>query len=515
MNRKKAIIIGAGPAGLTAAYELIERTDIVPIVYEMTDSVGGISKTVNYKGNRIDIGGHRFFSKSDRVMQWWLDILPIQSGYPASGSTAPDPDVADQVMLVRNRLSRILFLGKFFDYPLQLSIATLSKLGVTRIFKIGLSYLETHLFPIKEEKSLEDFFTNRFGKELYSTFFRDYTQKVWGVPCSEIKPEWGAQRVKGLSVSKAVFHALSRLFRKDSSIAQKNVETSLIEQFLYPKFGPGQIWEEVSRRIVERGGEIHLNSRIMGMDCNEHRVSGVRVRNEISGALEEKKGDYFFSTMPVKDLIQAMGGSVPPAVKDIAEGLSYRDFITVGLLLRKLKVKNQTQIQASNGLIPDNWIYVQETSVKLGRIQIFNNWSPYMVADKETVWVGLEYFCNEGDDLWGRTDQEMADLAVAELARIGFIEGSSVLDHTVIRMPKTYPGYFGTYEHFARIREFTDPFQNLYLIGRNGMHRYNNQDHSMLTAMTAVDNILAGIKSKDPIWDINIEEDYHEEKKPA
>lgn len=525
MSKKKAIIIGAGPAGLTAAYELLDKTDITPIIYEATGTIGGISKTIDYKGNKIDIGGHRFFSKSDRVMDWWLKLFPLQ-GKPSKDDIilvrdiplseepeAPDPEKQDQVMLVRTRLSRIFFLRKFFNYPISLDLQTLKNLGFARIIKIGLSYIKARIFKIRHEKSLEDFFINRFGKELYLIFFKDYTEKVWGTPCSRIKPEWGSQRIKGLSVTKAVAHALKQIFRKDKSIGQKDTETSLIEQFMYPKFGPGQMWEKVADIIKEKGGELYPDHRVAALENNHDRITGVTVKNEKTGEEVKIKADYIFSTMPVKDLINGMVNKVPPDVHEIANGLIYRDFITVGLLLKKLKIKNQTNRKTINNIVPDTWIYIQEREVKVGRLQIFNNWSPYMVKDPDTVWIGLEYFCNEGDKLWDMTDEEIANFAVNEFSDIDIIEKENVLDHTVIRVQKTYPAYFGTYDRFDVIRKYTDGFQNLFLIGRNGMHRYNNQDHSMLTAMVAVENIINNVKSKDNIWDVNVEQEYHEEKK--
>jgi len=378
--------------------------------------------------------------------------------------------------------------------------------------RIGVSYMRSSLFPITVERSLEDFFINRFGNELYRTFFKDYTEKVWGIPCDRIKPEWGAQRIKGLSISKAVYHAAKSLFVKTSSIEQKEVETSLIEQFMYPKYGPGQLWEEVASRIENGGGTIQRNHAIVGVEYEGNRVTSVLAANGRQPEPVRLQGDYFFSTMPIRDLIRAMGEGVPARVREVAAGLSYRNFVTVGLLLKELRIKNGTRVKTINNLIPDNWIYVQERDVKLGRIQVFNNWSPYLVQDPGRVWIGLEYFCSNEDDLWKSSDESMARLAAEELVKLGIIDESNILDHVTIRMPDTYPGYFGTYEHFQQVRDYLDRFENLYLVGRNGMHRYNNQDHSMLTAMAAVDNIQNGIRSKDNIWNINAEEDYHEER---
>lgn len=516
MDNKTAIIIGAGPAGLTAAYELLNKTNIKLIIYEMANEVGGISKTINYNGNRIDLGGHRFFSKSDRIVRWWQNILPIQQQNIATqnlqGIDSLDPEKTDRIMLMRRRISRIFFLRRFFDYPISLNFNTFLNLGIVRTIKIIFSYIKIRFFPIKSEKSLEDFFINRFGKELYLTFFKDYTGKVWGVPCNQIKPEWGAQRIKGLSISKAILHAIKMIVLNDYSINQQNIETSLIGQFMYPKFGPGQMWEEVAKIVKGKGGEIYLNHRVIGLEYHLNKIVQVKIKNETTGDIITKKGDYFFSTMPVKELIQSFGESINQEVQQVARGLMYRDFITVGLLVKKLKIKNETKIKANNNIIPDNWIYIQEEDVKLGRLQIFNNWSPYMVKDKNTVWLGLEYFCNEGDELWSNSDSNFIRFAIHELTKIDFIEEEDVLDSVIIRMPKAYPAYFGTYDQFDIIRNFIDKYENLFLVGRNGMHRYNNQDHSMLTAMTAVENIIKDNKSKDNIWSINVEETYHEEK---
>jgi len=530
---KIALIVGAGPAGLTAAYELLKRTDIRPVVLEMSQAIGGISRTVNYKGNRMDIGGHRFFSKSDRVMDWWRTILPIE-GSDCGESTrleisyqgqrrsieglqaesGPDSEREDRLMLVRRRLSRIFYGRRFYDYPIALNLRTVTNLGLLRMLRIGFSYSRARLFPIREERTLEEFLVNRFGRELYLTFFKDYTEKVWGVSCQEIPAEWGAQRIKGLSVAKALGHAARSLIRRDHSLGQKGTETSLIERFLYPKFGPGQLWEEVARQVREMGGDIRMGWQAVGLEVDGGRVTRLTVRDPESGVTERLSGDYFFSTMPVKELVAALGQAAPAPVREVASGLVYRDFMTVGLLLKRLKVSNDTALKTVNGLIPDNWIYVQEPDARLGRLQIFNNWSPYLVRDPDTVWMGLEYFCNEGDDLWSQPDADFIRFAIDELERIGIIDAADVLDHTLVRMPKTYPAYFGSYDRFDEVRRYTDALSNLYLLGRNGMHRYNNADHSMLTAMVAVDNIVAGRVDKTNIWDVNTESGYHEEREP-
>jgi protoporphyrinogen oxidase len=524
MGQQRAIIIGAGPAGLTAAYELLTRAGIQPVVLEKSDSLGGIARTVNYKGNRIDMGGHRFFSKSNRVMEWWLKMLPLEThggSAPAisyHGMRRPVPDsaapasaaAADRVMLLRPRKSRIYYLRRFFDYPIALSRDTLLKLGLWRACKIGVSYLRSALFPVKPAENLEQFLTNRFGRELYLTFFKSYTEKVWGVPCNQIGADWGEQRIKGVSVRSALLHALKKAFRHGSGdFAQKDTETSLIDQFLYPKFGPGQMWEEVARRIREGGGEIHTGYRAERIVTDGWRVKSLQATGP-TGQTESFAGDYFFSTAPVQEIMRSFDVAPPANVLEVSEGLVYRDFVTVGLLARSLRIHDETP--QGKRLIRDNWIYIQEPDVLLGRLQVFNNWSPYLVADPANVWLGLEYFCNQSDELWNLSDERMIALATAELGRIGILEASQVLDATVLRMEKTYPAYFGTYNRFAEIREYVDRYSNLFLIGRNGMHRYNNQDHSMLTAMMAVDGIISGRVDKSALWEVNTESDYHEKK---
>jgi protoporphyrinogen oxidase len=527
-SRGTAIIIGAGPAGLTAALELLRRTRLKPIVLEKSEYMGGTSRTVTYRGNRIDIGGHRFFSKSDRVMDWWTSILPVEqtsdanhrlvyqsqerslTAKAAANGSAPDPEFEDLVMLVRPRKSRIFYLRKFFDYPLNLNFATLRNLGAVRTVKAGLSYLASAIRPIRPEKTLEDFLINRFGRNLYRTFFKSYTEKVWGVPCDQISAEWGAQRIKGLSLRKALAHHFQKLFgKRQAEIGQKDTETSLIEKFLYPKLGPGQLWEEVANRVCAGGGEILTGWTVCGIHTSGDRVTGVTARSD-SGERHFFPGQYVFSTMPVQELVQAFDTPAPAEVSKVSDGLMYRDFITVGLLLKRLAIGGQNA-----GLLKDNWIYIQEPDVLVGRMQIFNNWSPYMVGDPDKVWIGLEYFCNDTDELWHKSDQDMIALAVAEVEKMGIAFSADCVDATVIRMEKTYPAYFGTYDRFHLVREFVDRYQNLFLVGRNGMHKYNNQDHSMLTAMTAVDNIVEGRRDKSNIWAVNTEMDYHESRGEA
>ncbi len=513
--QQTAVIIGGGPAGLTAAYEFIKHSEILPIVIEMSEFWGGISRTENHNGNRIDIGGHRFFSKSEIVMNWWQEILPIYSedssiniSYQNStknielGNENPS-DKDDKVLLVRKRKSRIFFNKKFFDYPICLSFQTILNLGFFNTFLIGISYAQAVAFPIKKEITLEHFFINRFGSRLYKTFFKDYTEKVWGVSCSEISSEWGAQRIKGLSVTKTLTNAIKNIFtsaKKD--ISQKNTETSLIEYFLYPKLGPGQMWETVAEKVKAEGAILKQNSKVIAINIDNNKVISIVVENSLSKQKETIACDYCFSTMPIKELIKGFSCDVPAKVKEVSNGLLYRDFVTVGLLLDNINFK-----------LEDNWIYIQESYVKVGRLQVFNNWSPFMVNDATKTWVGLEYFCNDTDAIWNFSESEMIQLATNEMIQLGFINSAeNVLDSKVIKVPKTYPAYFGSYSEFNEIKNFTDSIENLFLVGRNGMHKYNNQDHSMLTAIQAVQNIINNNLDKSNIWSINTEEEYHEQK---
>jgi protoporphyrinogen oxidase len=524
---KTAIIIGAGPAGLTAALELQRHSDVHPIVLEATSEIGGISRTVRYNGNRMDIGGHRFFSKSDRVMEWWLDVMPAATT-DGAGSAIPisyqnkqrtiqsgernlDPESNDLVMLVRPRKSRIYFLRKFFDYPIKLTPETLRGLGLPRTVKVGFSYLRARFFPRKPETSLEDFIVNRFGKQLYGLFFESYTEKVWGVHPRHISAEWGAQRIKGLSLTSAVKHFVKQAFsgkkKGSGDLSQKGVETSLIERFLYPKFGPGQLWEHVASLVQSNGGELHMKTRVTELRVEGNRISEV-VAADAEGKTHVFPSDYVISTMPIQHLIRSLQCPVPADVKEVSEGLIYRDFITVGLLVNKLLVT-----EPDGSPLKDTWIYIQEPDVTVGRLQIFNNWSPWMVADRSKMWIGLEYFCNDTDPLWKMPDEDIKKFAVAEMEKIGILKAVDVLDGHVVRVPKTYPAYFGTYDRFDVIQKFTDRFENLFLVGRNGMHKYNNQDHSMLTAMAAAENIMNNVRDKSNLWAVNTEQEYHEEKK--
>lgn len=498
-ERKIAVIAGAGPAGLTAAYELLKNTDIHPIVLEATDAIGGISQTVNYKGNRMDIGGHRFFSKSEEVMNWWQNIMPMA-----------DPDKTDRTMLTRNRVSRIFFLRKFFDYPISMKKETFLNMGFCNMMKAGFGYLWScvHKLP---ETSLENFYINRFGRPLYEMFFEGYTEKVWGVHPSKLGADWGSQRVKGLSILSVLKDMFQKAFgtKKDN----QHVETSLIEQFIYPKYGPGQLWETVASDVEQMGGEVLMQHEVIGVNIEDDKVVSV-VAKTTTGEEVVFPCDYFFSTMPIKDLVPAIKGiDVPEQVREIATSLPYRDFITVGLCVKEMQIKNQTAIQTYKNRVPDTWIYIQERDVHIGRLQVFNNWSPYLVKDYEnTMWIGLEYFCTEGDTFWNMSKEDFIQMAIDELVKIDIIRKEDVLDACHVKIKKAYPSYHGTYYQLDEVKTFLDTIPNLYCLGRNGQHRYNNMDHSMMTAIECVRNIKNGIASKENIWNVNTEKEYHETK---
>lgn len=514
---KKAVIIGAGPAGLTAAYDFLKKTDIKPVILEKSNDIGGISKTVKYNGNRMDIGGHRFFSKNEDVVNTWLEVMPLQGKGSYDdiklarevpiNENGPDPEKEDKVMLNRNRVSRIYYLKKFFDYPISLKAQTFKNMGFKNTMRAGFGYIGSRFHKRKDESNLENFYINRFGKPLYQMFFEKYTTKLWGRSPKEIDSSWGAQRVKGLSLTKVVWDAVSKPFRRKNS---KKVETSLIESFYYPKMGPGQLYESMADIIKDKGGAIEMNKEVAKIHMDGKRVKNIELTN---GEIVE--GDYFISSMPLKDLVLAMDSGVSEEVRNIAGGLIYRDFITVGLLVNKLNLKNETKFKTLNNIVPDTWIYVQEADVKLGRIQIFNNWSPYMVKDPDnTVWIGLEYFVDEGDEYWNMKDEDFIAFATKELVSMGVINEEDVIDAHEERIQKAYPAYFDTYKDIDKVIEFINSIENLYCIGRNGQHRYNNMDHSMLTAMECVNSIIDPTKvNKETIWKVNTEQEYHEEKK--
>ncbi len=517
MKKKKVIVIGAGPAGLTAAYELLDKSDNYEVVVlEESNTFGGISRTVNYKGNRMDMGGHRFFSKVPEVNEWWEKMLPTQGKMPfddvklkRKSSTVkggPDPEKTDRVMLRRNRLSRIFFKNKFFDYPVSLKFETLKNMGFFTTIVVGFSYLKSAIFK-RKENSLEDFYINRFGKKLYSMFFENYTTNLWGRHPSEISPEWGAQRVKGLSIVAILKDMFGKVFNKKN----RKVETSLIEEFAYPKLGPGQLWELTAKEVVKKGGTIIKNAKVVEIHKNNKNVL-TGVTYVMDGKEEKINGDYVISSMPVKDLVVGMN-DVPSKYLKIAKGLPYRDYMTVGVLIDHLNLKNETKIKTMGNIVPDDWVYVHDKKVKMGRFQIYNNWSPYLVKDvKNTVWMGLEYFCNEGDEMWSMSDKEFAKMGISEMVQMKLIDSeANVKDFHVERVKKAYPAYFDTYEHMDDLRDYLNTIPNLYCVGRNGQHRYNNLDHSMCTSFETVKNIINNVKDKSNIWNVNTEKEYHEE----
>lgn len=514
MKKEKVVIIGAGPAGLTAGYELLKKSKKHEVVIlEESNEIGGISRTVKYKGNRMDIGGHRFFSKDQDVMNFWNEVMPLQAkpSYDDKklkrdkvlAEEGPDPEKEDRVMLKRHRVSRIYYIKKFFDYPISMKKETFKNMGFKRTMTSGFSYMKSMVVK-KKEDSLENFYINRFGRKLYSMFFEGYTEKLWGRHPREISADWGSQRVKGLSIMAVIKDMLH--------LNGKKKETSLIEEFLYPKYGPGQLWETVAEEFEKMGGTILKKHEVVKINTKDNKITSVICNND--GKEVEIKGNVFISSMPLKDLVHDMDAKIPKNIEKIAEGLPYRDFVTVGLLVKKLNLKNETNMKTLGNIVPDCWIYVQEPNVKLGRIQIFNNWSPYMVKNPDdTVWVGLEYFCNENDDFWNMSDKKCVEFATNELISMGIIKEKDVLDSHREKVKKAYPAYFDTYSEIDKLIKYLDKFDNLYCVGRNGQHRYNNMDHSMVTAFETVKNIIDGNKKKDNIWNVNTEKEYHEEKK--
>lgn len=517
---KKVIVIGAGPAGLTAAYELLKDSadEYEVVILEETDAIGGISKTVNYKGNRMDMGGHRFFSKDPEVNEWWSNMLPMQ-GMPSYDDRllrrrirvakgGPNPEKSDRVMLKRRRVSRILFNDKFYDYPVSLKPETIKNFGFFTTLKVGFSYLAAALHK-KPEDNLENFYINCFGRELYSMFFEYYTENLWGRHPSEIDASWGAQRTKGLSIVGIIKDFFGKLFK----VKNRKVNTSLIEEFKYPKLGPGQLWEVTADEVKKLGGTIIMNAGVKKIHKNADGIlTGVTYVKD--GKEIELNGDYIISSMPVKDLVAGMN-DVPEEPARIAAGLPYRDYMTLGVLVPRLNLKNLTDMKTVGDIVPDCWVYVQDRRVKMGRFQIYNNWSPYMVKNLEdTVWLGLEYFVNEGDEFWNMTEEEFSDFCVKEMVKLGLISSTKeVIDTHMEKVKKAYPAYFDTYDDMDDLIDYLSGIENLYCVGRNGQHRYNNIDHSMVTSFEAVKNIKSGVKDKSNIWNVNTEKEYHEEKK--
>jgi protoporphyrinogen oxidase len=461
----KVVIFGAGPAGLTAAYEAC-KNGLDPIVFEKDKDVGGISKTINYKNYLFDIGGHRFFTKYDEVKRIWNEILGDD-------------------FITRPRLSRIYYNNKFFYYPLR-PLNALMNLGLANSFLVVLSYFYSQLKPYRDVTNLEQWVSNKFGKRLFTIFFKTYTEKVWGISCQEIQADWAAQRIKSLSLGKAMLNSLGFL--------GKDRVTTLIDEFQYPRKGPGQMWNRAKELVEMKGGKVHLKSQVVQLNRKGNKIISALVRT--NGSLEETSGDYFLSTLPLRELVLAIKPLAPNDVLDAAQKLRYRDFFTVSLVIGKPFI------------FPDNWIYIHSPEVRVGRIQNFKNWSPEMVPNPQTTTLGLEYFCFESDEIWKRDDSELIKLGIEEVGKLKFAAREEVIDGMVIRSPKTYPIYDEGYkEKIETIRNYLSRIENLQTMGRNGLHRYNNQDHSMLSAIGAVRNILG---EKHSVWDINVDDEYHE-----
>jgi protoporphyrinogen oxidase len=469
-REKQVVVIGAGPAGLTAAYELT-RFNLRPTVLEKSNMVGGLARTESYKGFRFDLGGHRFFTKVDEVNKLWHEVL-------------------GEDFILRPRLSRIYYQGRFFSYPLR-PMNALRGLGPWQGVRIVLSYIKWQLFPYRREDTFEHWVTNRFGRRLFLTFFKSYTEKVWGIPCSELKAEWAAQRIKDLSLRTV----LLQMYLKPGTTIR-----TLIEEFHYPRLGPGMMWRAVQGKVESRGGVVRLNVDVVRLLRAGRRIEGLVVST--GGSEEVVRGDDFLSSMPVAELIMKLDPPPPPTVLAAAQQLRYRDFLTVCLIVKR------------PDLFPDNWIYIHDPEVRVGRIQNFGNWSPDMVPDPGKSSLGLEYFCTEGDDLWRTADHELIALGKREVERVGLVAAADVEDGCVVRVPKAYPIYDSDYiEALATVRGFVDGLENFHTMGRNGLHRYNNQDHAMLTGMLAVRNVVLG--ERNDLWAVNVDQEYHEEVQGA
>lgn len=533
---KEIAVIGGGPAGLTAAYELQKHPDQFHVtLFEESGWIGGISRTAVWHGNRMDMGPHRFFSKSPEVNRWWEEILPVQ-GSPAKDDIlsgrdvrvnpgGPDPEKTDEVMLVRRRLSRIFFEGKFYDYPISLKAETFRNMGLLNSVKCGLSYAKTAFRKLPED-NLENFYINSFGRQLYSMFFESYTENLWGRHPREIDASWGAQRTKGLSVSGIFIEAAGKLLH----MKNRQENTSLIGEFKYPKLGSGELWEITAGKIRERGGDIVMNARVTGLLQKDGRICSLQY--ETGGEIRTHRADIVISSMSLKDLAEAMN-DVPAEERRIAEGLPYRSYMILGVLVKKLALKDRgrktarrggtvrtvrtvrTGSASFGGRLPDSWIYVQDRSVRMGRFLIYNNFSPYLLKDPEnTVWIGLEYFCDEGDSFWNQGEEAFTKRGIDEMLRIGLIrKKSDVLDTHMEKVKKAYPACFDTYEEIDRLKKYLDSVENLYCVGRNGQHRYNNMDHSVMTGLEAAKCILCGSSDRSAVWNVNTEKEYHEEKR--
>ena len=506
-KQRVALIIGAGAAGMSAAYFLAEKSDIKPIVIEAESRIGGLAKTLDFEGIKSDIGPHRFFTKSESVMSLWSQVLSLQGENALDDNIlnrsinfkngTANPETRDKVFLRRRRFSRIYYMNKFFDYPVKMNLRTIFNMGLWRTAVAGLSYIKSCLIKRKEH-NLEDFMINRFGRVLYEMFFEFYTKKVWGRHPQSISKEWGEQRIKGLSLLKTLINKIS-----------KNKETSLIEEYFYPKYGAGQMWDEMASTVLEKGGEIHLGAKVIGINIENDRIVSIKVQNE--KGVYDYFGDYIISSMPVKELICGMN-NVPDNIKEIAEGLPYRDYQLISFKVKDFNLKNNTDWKTINNICPDSWIYVQDREVNVGRIYIPKNFSPYLSKNPEDIFICMEYFCDKGDNLWEMTDNEIFDFGIEELIKINALKSKEdVLKSYRYKVEKAYPAYFDTYADFGTVKNYVNSIQNLYLIGRNGQHKYNNMDHSTLSGMESAKIIIEnGDKTK--LWEVNAEQSYQETK---
>ncbi len=516
--KKRIIIIGAGPAGLTAAYQILkESDDYLPIIIEADSKVGGLAKTYfDEDGNGTDIGPHRFHSKNIEVMNLWDEILPFQ-GYPAKDDilvkremkfkkNGSDPEKTDLSFLQRRRFSRIYYRKHFLDYPIKLKPAIIFAMGLPTTIVAGFSYLKSCFHKIPET-NLESFMINRFGRVLYKLFFEGYTQKVWGVHPSKISKDWGSQRIKGISLIKVLTNAILSPLK----LIHKK-EISLIEEYHYPKLGSSQLWERMAEYIKQKGGKIILDTEVKEIVKDGDKIVSLKVKNNKTSEESVIDGDLFISSMPIKDLIANMN-DVPKSVVQIAQGLIYRDFIIVNYVVSKINLKNNTDCPTVNNIAPDSWIYLQDSGITAGRMDIMNNFSPYIIKNyKDEVVINMEYFCNENDNLWNFEDNDLIKFGIQELQKLNIIDNSDVKSSRVIRVKKAYPSYFGAYDNFDQIKDYLNTLNNLYCIGRNGQHKYNNMDHSVLSGIVAVRTIINNL-SKNDLWDINTDSEYQETKK--
>ena len=516
MEKRIAVIIGGGPAGLSSAYSLLKYTnDIKPVIIEENDCVGGLSRTLIHNNNGIDIGPHRFFTRNNEVFQLWNEFLNIQdcpaiddkllNRFPKSENGKINPEIQDNVFLKRKRFSRIYYNKHFIDYPIKINLAIFKALGLKKTVLAGLSYIKSCLKKQKEI-NLESFMINRFGKVLYQLFFENYTEKVWGVHPNSISKEWGEQRIKKISVFKVLKDTLLTFLKINFK-----KETSLIDEYYYPKFGSSQIYNLMAEKIKEMGGEIILNTKVVKIHRNGNEISYVEYIDNQTNEVKILKGDLYISSMPVKDLITNMN-EVPAEIKDIADNLPYRDFILVNFILNNINLKNNTKHPTINNIAPDSWIYLQDTGIKAGRLDIMNNFSPYIINNfKEDTIVSLEYFCNENDEFWNKSDNEIINFAAKELVSSDIANISYIKDIKCFRIKKAYPAYFGSYSEFNKIQDYINKTENLYCIGRNGQHKYNNMDHSVLSGIVAAKIIINNI-DKNSLWDVNTDNNYQETK---